>query len=63
MVDALVMEPVKMHVHGFGELRLYRTVDDTLSSTVVSLYRRRRLTVDDVPILARCCGFSLLAVH
>ena len=44
MVATLVMEPVKMHVHGFGALRLYTTVDDTLSSTV-GLYRRRRLTM------------------
>ena len=34
LVDAPVTEPMKTHVHGFGLLGLYVTVDDTLSSTI-----------------------------
>ena len=43
MVDAAVMEPVELHVHGFGSFGLDMTVDDVFSSAVVSLDRCRRL--------------------
>jgi hypothetical protein len=45
LVDAAVMEPVEIHVHGFGPFGLDTTVDDAFSSAVVRLDRSRGLTM------------------